>query len=78
MGGGDIAHVCIWKRFIFAQRKRENMKLHKSWDEIEWGRNIHPRLKGLPPYFYEVMGIIVVAAVVVSGIVWLLIGERQG
>lgn len=48
------------------------MKLHKTWDEIEWGQNLHPRLRWLPPYIYEVMVIILVAAAVVSGIVWVI------
>ena len=52
------------------------MKLHKTWDEIEWGRNIHPRLKRLPPYFYEAMGIVLVVLAVVGFVVWLVVGDR--
>ena len=47
------------------------MKLHKTWDEVEWAKNLHPRLRWLPPYIYEIMGIIVLAAAVVKGIVLL-------
>ena len=48
------------------------MKLHKTWDEVEWGQNLHPRLRWLPPCVYEVIGIILVAAAVVSGMVWVI------
>ena len=48
------------------------MKLHKNWDEIEWGSSLHSRLRTLPPWFYEVLGIVVLCAAIVSGIVWVI------
>lgn len=48
------------------------MKLHKSWDEVEWGQNLHSRLRWLPPCFYEVLGIVIVAAAVAGGIARIL------
>lgn len=52
------------------------MKLHKSWDEVEWGQNFHPRLRWLPPCFYEAMGIVLVILAVVGFVVWLVVGDR--
>lgn len=54
------------------------MKLHKNWDEVEWGQNIHPRLRSLPPCFYEAMGIAIVILAVVGFVLWILDGDRLG
>lgn len=52
------------------------MKLHKTWEEVEWGQNLHPRLRWLPPCFYEAMGIVLVVLAVVGFVVWLVVGDR--
>lgn len=54
------------------------MKLHKSWDEVEWAKNLHSRLRWLPPYIYEVIGIVLVILAVVGFVLWILDGDRSG
>ena len=52
------------------------MKLHKSWDEVEWAKNLHSRLRWLPPYIYEVIGIVLAILAVVGFVLWNLDGDR--
>ena len=52
------------------------MKLHKTWNEVEWGKNLHPRLRALPPWLYECLGIVLAILIVVCIVAWVIDGER--